>query len=55
MSIPDTNNTTKTPAEIELEDSLKSIRGVGENAVGQKAPQPGEEPADTGSENGERA
>jgi len=44
MSSPDTSNTEKTPAEIELEDSLKSIRGVGEGAVGQKAPR--SEPAD---------
>lgn len=27
----------KTPAEIELEDTLRSIRGVGENAGGAEA------------------
>jgi hypothetical protein len=27
----------KTPAEIELEDSIRSIRGVGENAGGTDA------------------
>jgi len=42
MSSPDTNshdtNTTeKTPAQIELEDNLRSIRGVGESADGATA------------------
>ena len=47
MSSPDTNNSEKTPAEIEFEDSLKSIRGVGEGAVGQKSPQPDPAAADS--------
>jgi hypothetical protein len=33
----------KTPAEIELEDSLRSIREVGESADGNKSLDPGEE------------
>ena len=42
MSSPDTNNpdentTEKTPAQIELDDTLRSIRGVGESADGATA------------------
>jgi len=33
----------KTPAEIELEDSLRSIREVGESADGNTSLDPGEE------------
>lgn len=33
--MPEDTNNDKTPAEIELEDSLNSIRVVGENASGE--------------------